>query len=226
MLTQAPEDTWYRIAARRCWVRADQGTFQLFDKFSDAEAYAASVRPAVQVQQSRRIGDLDVALESAWSEPDPNQPDRWHLVLGVRVTNRGSGDYEYDFGKSLRLSPAGMAPEGVSAWTPGLTSGRLKKGQSATGFVSFALDTTAAVSAVHFQALGGSSSKGDIPLVLKLGSDYALVAAAPTPATQNKPASAKTQATALASLAVAPIDGACPTSRSSPSYSRQAGLCF
>lgn len=181
VLIRQPDGTWHREVERQCWTRTDPGPVRSYSALPQAEADAAILAsPSLPVNQQQRVGSLDVAVQTAWTRPNPAQPDTALLVLGMLITNRGSGNYDYDMARSLTLQPSARPPAATDTPALWLTSGRLGRGESRSGYVAFAVPLNAPVRTLRFQAIGGSTNQGEVTLNL-------YVAPGPAPASGTPP---------------------------------------
>ena len=216
-----PDGTWHREVGRQCWTRTEPGPVRIYNALEPAEDEARVVRsPSLPINGSQRVGNLDILVQTAWARPEPGQSGKWHLVLGMLITNRGTGTYDYDLIRSLSILPAGVTPESVPSRAPWLTQGRLQRDQSASGYVSFLLDRATHARAVQFRAIGSSSNVGEIRIDVHLGANQVLAVGTPPPtptATPSPPPPTPpppTTAPVVAPPPVAPATTAPPIARS------------
>lgn len=191
LVIRQSDGVWHREVDRQCWTRTNPGPVQVFDTLAKAEDHSAAVR-RIEIRQARQIGSLELEIESAEMRADPEQVGRWQLILALRLTNRGNGDYDYDLSKSLKLQPGDHPPDASNPRTPALTRGKLKSGASQLGFVSFVVREDQQFSAVRFSALKGLNA-GTIRLMIRMENDRSIVRITPTPTPDPRLASYKTE---------------------------------
>lgn len=182
-----PDGVWHHEPEGDCWVRTDPGPVQRFSTLAEAQDAVDGIRsPTVAISELRRIGNLDVMIESARVRFGQGQPGTWAIMLRMQITNRGTGDYEYDLDRSLVVLPWGTSPAQPGDPPGRLTRGRLRRNQAASGYVVFHLDPYAYATTVRFAAIG-STSTGELPLSLFLADDQRLTSGPPPPRPVRNP---------------------------------------